>query len=80
MAFSQSPDRWRVEDLEGDGSTQLGILSPVDGGKAARADGLQDVVASDPLSCYSGYLLPVLDILVAIHQPDIRGFDMLSPL
>ena len=29
-----------VEDLEGDGSTQLGILSPVDGGKAARADGL----------------------------------------
>ncbi len=40
-----------MEDLEGDGAAQLAILSPVDGSEAARADGLQDVVAANALSC-----------------------------
>ena len=39
-----------VEDLEGDGSAQLRILGPVDGGEATGANGLQDVVAADSLS------------------------------
>ena len=36
-----------MENLKGDGSTQLSILSPVDDGKSAGADGLQDIVAAD---------------------------------
>ena len=35
----------KVEDLEGDGTAQLGILGPVDGGEAARPDGFQGLGA-----------------------------------
>ena len=40
------------DDLKGDGSTQLSILSPVYGGKATGTYGLQDVVAANSLSCH----------------------------
>ena len=41
-----------VEDLEGNFPIQLAILDSVDCGKATGANGLQDVVASDSLSCH----------------------------
>ena len=41
-----------MEDLEGNVSAQLAILSAVDSGEAARAYGLQDVISSNSLSCH----------------------------
>ena len=73
-------DHVGMEDLEDDLPTQLSIPSTLDGGEAAHACGIQDVVAANSLSCHSVYLLSVPNILVAVNQPDIGGFDVLSPL